>query len=143
MLAAHQAEESCVHAVKAFVERMVVNQSSRGAGSGASAEAKIASPATATATAASASATPGNKEETAAAAAGAAAVAVDSFGACPYTKSADWAATGLEKQGVEAGPVGYMHEACSDVLDGMAAVIVFFPTEHIHRHLQARAILHA
>ena len=43
-------------------------------------------------------------------------------GACPYTKTEDWAATGLEKRGVSPGPVAYHFAPCSDALDGLAAV---------------------
>ena len=42
-------------------------------------------------------------------------------GACPYTESTKVAATGLGKQGVQPGPVGYRYDPGSDVLDCMAA----------------------
>lgn len=34
--------------------------------------------------------------------------------ACPYTKSVDLAATGLEARGVKPGPVGYRYSSCTD-----------------------------
>lgn len=43
--------------------------------------------------------------------------------ACPYTKSVDLAATGLEPRGVKPGPVGYRYSSCTDAC---AAVGVFW-----------------
>ena len=119
-----QAEEACVRAVKTFVERMVVNPGSRGGGGRGHLALTTETKATANTAFATANSLP-IKEKAAAVAAGIEEIAA-SFGACPYTKSADWAATGLEKQGVEPGPVGYMFEACSDALDGMAAVLLLY-----------------
>ena len=39
---------------------------------------------------------------------------------CPYTSSTDTAATGLEAQGVEKGPVAYRFSGCCDVLDAIS-----------------------
>eukprot|EP00560_Eucampia_antarctica_P007679 CAMPEP_0197823626 /NCGR_PEP_ID=MMETSP1437-20131217/949_1 /TAXON_ID=49252 ORGANISM="Eucampia antarctica, Strain CCMP1452" /NCGR_SAMPLE_ID=MMETSP1437 /ASSEMBLY_ACC=CAM_ASM_001096 /LENGTH=438 /DNA_ID=CAMNT_0043422879 /DNA_START=64 /DNA_END=1380 /DNA_ORIENTATION=- len=43
--------------------------------------------------------------------------------ACPYTKSVDMAATGLEPRGVKPGPVGYRYSSCTDAC---AAVGIFW-----------------
>ena len=43
-------------------------------------------------------------------------------GACPYTSSPDWAATGLGRSGVSPGPVAYRFDPGSDALDALAAV---------------------
>ncbi|CAB9504702.1 expressed unknown protein [Seminavis robusta] len=45
------------------------------------------------------------------------------LGACPYTKTPDWSATGLEKRGVTPGPVAY--NFCADA-DACAAVAAFW-----------------
>jgi hypothetical protein len=41
--------------------------------------------------------------------------------ACPYTKSVDLAAVGLEKQGVKPGPVGYKYHGSSDACAAVGA----------------------
>jgi hypothetical protein len=89
-----QAEAACVGAVKAFVRRVVVGPA--GGRDGAA-----------------------GRKNTAAPPAGA---PVEGLGACPYTKSDAWAATGLEKQGVTPGPVAYRFAPCSDALDAVAEV---------------------
>jgi hypothetical protein len=89
-----QAEAACVGAVKAFVRRVVVGPA--GGRDGAAGGKNTAAPP--------------------------AGAPVEGLGACPYTKSDAWAATGLAKQGVAPGPVAYRFAPCSDALDAVAEV---------------------
>lgn len=41
--------------------------------------------------------------------------------ACPYTKSADLGAVGLEAKGVTSGPVGYRYSAATDCISALAS----------------------